>query len=161
MPSFDVVSEANLQEIENAINTARRELENRYDFKGSKFDIIWDKKELTFTAEDDYKVGAIKDIIQSKVIKRGVDPRCLDFSKPEAAGGMMLRQKAKIVQGIEKEKAKEITKAIKESKLKVQIANQGETLRVTSKSIDELQETMQFIRTQDFGLPLQFNNMRS
>jgi cyclic-di-GMP-binding protein len=161
MASFDIVSEANVQEIENAINTAKKELATRYDFRGSKYEVNWDKKEITFLAEDDYKMNAIKEIIQSKAIKRGLDPRIIKFDKHEPAGGMMLRQKATIVQGIDKEKSKEITKQIKDSKLKVQVQIQGETLRVTSKSIDELQECMAFIRGKDFGVPLQFNNMRS
>ncbi len=160
MPSFDIVSEADLQEVENAINTAKKELASRYDFKGSKYELKWDKKEIIFLAEDDYKMNAIKDIIQSKAIKRGLDPRIIKFDKHEPAGGMMLRQKASVQQGIDKEKTKEITKQIKDSKLKVQVQIQGETLRVTSKSIDELQECMQFIRNKDFGVPLQFNNMR-
>lgn len=161
MPSFDIVSEANLQEVENAINTAKKELATRYDFRGSKYEVNWDKKEITFLAEDDYKMNAIKDIIQSKAIKRGLDPRILKFDKHEPAGGMMLRQKATIQQGIDKEKSKKITTEIKDSKMKVQVQIQGETLRVTSKSIDELQACMQFIRSKDFGVPLQFNNMRS
>ena len=160
MPSFDIVSELNMQEVDNAINQARKEIEGRYDFKGSKAELNWDKKEITLLAEDEYKVGAMVDILQTKMGKRGVDLRSLKLGKVEAAGGRFLRQKITLSQGIEKEKAKDIIKHIKDSKLKVQPQIMEDKIRVTSKSIDELQETMQILRNHNFEVPLQFDNMR-
>lgn len=161
MPSFDIVSELNMQEVDNAINQTRKEVEGRYDFKGSKSEINWDKKEVTLLAEDDYKLGAMVDILQTKMGKRGVDLRSLKLSDIEPAGGKFLRQKITFSQGIEKEKAKDIIKFVKDSKLKVQPQIMDDKIRVTSKSIDELQTTMQTLRAQNFEIPLQFNNMRS
>lgn len=161
MASFDIVSELNMQEVDNAINQARKEIEGRYDFKGSKAEIIWDKKEITITAEDDYKMEAMASILQSKMHRRGVDIKSLKFDKMEAAGGQMLRQKISLIQGIEKEIAKEIVKLIKDSKLKVQAQIMDDKVRVTSKSIDELQACIQAAKAGSFEIPLQFNNMRS
>jgi uncharacterized protein YajQ (UPF0234 family) len=161
MPSFDIVSELNLQEVDNAVNQARKEIEGRYDFRGSQCEIQWDKSEITILGDDDYKMGAIKDILQSKLHKRGIDIRALQFEKVEPAGGQMQRQKVKLVQGIEKEIAKEITKLIRDSKLKVQPAVVDDKVRVTSKSIDELQSTISLVKGKNFEVPLQFNNMRS
>ena len=161
MPSFDIVSELNIQELDNAINQAKKELMGRYDFKGSKYEIQWDRKTLVVLAEDDYKMNAIKDIVHSKAHRRGSDIRALDFEKAEAAGGMMWRQNVKILQGLEKEKAKEVVKKIKDSKLKVQAAINDDLVRVTSKSIDELQECIAMVKRENFGVALQFTNMRS
>jgi uncharacterized protein YajQ (UPF0234 family) len=160
MPSFDIVSELNMQEVENAINHAKKELQSRYDLKGSKADIQWDKKTLAVVGDDEYKVNAVKDILQNKLHKRGIDIRSVKFEDQEAIGGMMLKRKATLIQGIEKEMAKTITKKIRDSKLKVQPQIQDEAIRITSKSRDELQECMEFIRTGDFEIPLQFNNFR-
>lgn len=161
MASFDVVSELNMQEVDNAINQARKEIEGRYDFKGSQAEIAWDKKEITITAEDDYKMEAMANILQTKMHRRGVDIKSLKFDKVEAAGGKMLRQKVTLVQGIEKEIAKDIVKLIKDSKLKVQPQIMDDKVRVTAKSIDELQECIKTLKVGNFPLPLQFNNMRS
>lgn len=161
MPSFDVVSEIDNQEVDNAVNQARKEVEGRYDFKGSKAEIQWDKKELNILAEDDYKIDAIKNILQTKLLRRGIDIKALKFEKIIEAGGRMLKQKITLVQGIEKEKAKDLVQLIKDSKLKVQPQIVDDKLRVTSKSIDELQETMALLRNSNFEIPLQFNNMRS
>lgn len=161
MPSFDIVSEVDMQEADNAVNQAIKEIQQRYDFRGSKSEIQWDKKEVTLLGDDDYKMGAMKDVLQSKFHRRNIDIKSLEFSKVEPAGGSMLRQKIKIVQGIDKEIAKDITKSIKDSKLKVQAQIVDDKVRVTSKSIDELQETMTFIKNKGFSVPLQFNNMRS
>ncbi len=160
MPSFDIASEIDMQELENAINQARKEYQGRYDFRGSKAEIIWDKKILAVVAEDDYKVGALKDILQSKVHKRGIDIRALQFGDQKPVGGMLHRRDVKIVQGIETEKAKEITKAIRDSKLKVQAQIQEEKIRVTGKSRDDLQECMGIVKAGNFDLPLQFINFR-
>lgn len=161
MPSFDIVSEIDLQEADNAINQARKEIEGRYDFKGSKSEVQWDKKEITLVGDDDYKMGAMKDILQTKLHRRGIDIKSLKFDKIEPAGGKMLRQKITLLQGIDREAAKDILKAVKDSKLKVQGSIVDDKVRITSKSIDELQATMQLLRGGSFSVPLQFNNMRS
>ena len=161
MPSFDIVSEVNMQEVDNAVNQAVKEIEQRYDFRGSKSEIKWDKKEMTLIGDDEYKMGAMKDVLQSKMHRRGIDIKSLEFAEIEPAGGSLLRQKVKIVQGIEKEVAKEIVKAIKESKLKVQAQIMEDQVRVTSKSIDDLQETIAFVKSRGFSVPLQYNNMRA
>lgn len=161
MPSFDIVSEINMQEADNAINQALKEIEGRYDFKGSKSELTWDKKEITLIAEDDYKIGAMKDILQSKFHRRGIDMRALQYGKLEEAGGRMLRQKITLSQGIDKDKAKDITTFLRDTKLKIQPQIADDKVRVSSKSIDTLQETMSLLRSKDFGIPLQFNNLRS
>jgi uncharacterized protein YajQ (UPF0234 family) len=159
--SFDIVSEIDFQEVENAINQAKKELMNRYDLRGSKCEIEWDKKILTLVGDDEYKVGVVRDILQTKLHKRGVDIESVKFEKVIPAGGMVLKQKGEIRQGIDKEKAKEVIKAIKDSKLKVQAQIMDEQIRVTSKSIDELQSVIGLCKGQSFGIPLQFTNMRS
>ncbi len=161
MPSFDIISEVNLQEIDNAVNQTKKEIEGRYDFKGSFSEVTWDKKEITIQGDDDYKMSAMKDILQTKLHRRNLDIKAFKFADVEPIGGSRFRQKVQVVQGIEKEIAKEIIKGIKDSKLKVQAQIMEEKVRVTSKSIDELQATMSFIRGQNFKVPLQFDNMRS
>ncbi len=161
MPSFDIVSEINMQEADNAVNQSLSEITSRYDFKGSLAKLVWDKKEITLTAEDDYKIGAMRDILQSKFHRRGIDIRALNYSKIEEVGGRMLKQKITLNQGIEKEKAKEITLFLRDTKLKIQPQVADEKVRVSSKSIDTLQEAISLLKSKDFGIPLQFNNMRS
>ena len=161
MPSFDIVSDIDLQEVDNAINQARKEVESRYDFKGSKAEIQWDKKEVTLMAEDDYKVEAMAGILQTKLHRRGIDIKAIKFEKMEPAGGRMLRQKVNLIQGIDREVAKDVIKMIKDSKLKVQPAIADDKIKVTSKSIDELQECISLVRGGNFNVPLQFNNMRA
>jgi uncharacterized protein YajQ (UPF0234 family) len=159
--SFDVVSKLNLQEVENAVNQANKEIQTRFDFKGSISRIDWDKKEiLTLYSDDDQKLKSVIDILQSKFSKRGVSLQALDYQKIEPAEKATVRQSVKMKQGIESEKAKAIVKAIKEAKIKVQASIQGDQLRVSSKSKDDLQATMNFLRGQDYGLPLQFTNYR-
>jgi uncharacterized protein YajQ (UPF0234 family) len=159
--SFDVVSKLNLQEVENAVHQANKEMQTRFDFKGSVSRIEWDKKEiLTLYSDDEQKLKSVIDILQSKLVKRGVSLQALDYQKIEPAEKATVRQPIKMKQGIESEKAKAIVKAIKDAKLKVQASIQGDQLRVSSKSKDELQTTMTFIRGQDYGLPLQFTNYR-
>jgi uncharacterized protein YajQ (UPF0234 family) len=160
MPSFDIVSEVNWQEVDNGVNQAQKEIGGRYDFKGSKSEILWDKKLITLMGDDDYKMSAMKDILQTKLHRRGIDIKSIKFNDPEPAGGNMKRQKVEVLQGIEKEAAKEICQFIKESKHKVQAQIMDDKLRVTSKSIDELQEVMTKVRSKSFAVPLQFNNMR-
>jgi uncharacterized protein YajQ (UPF0234 family) len=160
MPSFDIASEIDMQELDNAINQARKEYQGRYDFRGSKAEILWDKKTLSVVAEDDYKLNALKDMIQSRCHKRGIDIRALQFQEAKPVGGMLHRRDVKIVQGIETEKAKEITKAIRDSKLKVQAQIQEEKVRVTGKSRDDLQSCITLVKGGKFDIPLQFINFR-
>jgi uncharacterized protein YajQ (UPF0234 family) len=160
MPSFDIVSEVNFQEVDNAVNQARKEIESRYDFKGSQSEIKWDKKEITLLGNDSYKMEAMKDILQTKMHRRGIDIKSLQFGSIEPAGGQMQRQKVQIIQGIDKEIAKEITAAIKSSKLKVQPQIVDDKVRVSAKSIDDLQSTIALLKGGAFKVPLQFNNFR-
>lgn len=161
MPSFHIVSEVNLQEVENAIVQARKEFSNRFDFRGSKSHIEWDKKELLIFADDDYKLNAIKDILHKKLVLRGVDIMALKFDTATPSSGQMLKLKGEFVQGIDKENAKKIVKQVKDSQLKVQTQIEDEKIKVSSKSIDELQSTIAFLKNKKQEIPLQFNNMRS
>lgn len=161
MPSFDIVSEVNLQEVDNAVNTAVKEVAHRYDLKDGKCEIIWDKKTIVLKANAEIKINAVRDILQTKLHKRGVEISSLKFEKVEPIGGLMLKQAGTIVQGIEKEKAKEIVKSIKDSKLKVQASINDELVRVSSKSLDELQATIAHVKGAKIGIPLQFINMRA
>jgi len=160
MPSFDIVSEVNWQEVDNAANQAIKEVQGRYDFKGSKAEFKWLQPDLTILADDEYKLGAMKDILQTKMHRRGIDIKAVRFEKPEPAGGQLLRQKVTIIQGIEREIASQIIKLLKDSKLKVQAQIMEDKVRVTSKSIDELQASIQAVKSGKFEVPLQFGNMR-
>ena len=150
MPSFDIVSEINMQEVDNAVNQAKKELASRYDLRGHSCEIFQEKEVITLKANDEMKINAVRDILQSKLHKRGVEISAVKFEKSEPIGGMMIKQVGKLIQGIEKEKAKEIVKSIKESKMKVQAQIMDEQIRVTSKSIDDLQATMSYCREQKF-----------
>lgn len=161
MPSFDIVSEVNFQEVDNAVNNAKKEIATRYDFRGSKSDVIFENKEIKIIADDDYKLKAVKEILESKLIKRGVNLKALDYQKEEDASLGTKRQIAKLINGLTKEKAKEVVAAIKEAKFKAQPSIMDEQVRVTSKSIDELQEVIGFLKSKDLNVPLQFTNMRS
>lgn len=160
MPSFDIVSEINLQELDNAVNQTKKEIITRYDFKGSKSDITLDKDGIHLLGDDDYKMKALIDILQNKIVKRGIDLKAIEVGKIDPAGGQMLRCLVKLIKGIESEKAREIVKWVKEMKLKVQAAIEGEKLRVSGKNRDDLQAVMQSLRGKDFAIPLQFNNFR-
>ena len=161
MASFDIVSEVDIQELDNAVNQARKEILSRFDFKGSKSEYQWDRKVITLLADDDYKLNTLKDILQSKAHRRGIDIRALKFEDPQHVSGMMLRQTVNIAQGLEKELAKKLVKVIKDSKVKVQPAIQEDFVRVSSKSFDSLQECMDVVKKCDFEVPLQFTNRRS
>ena len=162
MPSFDIVSKIDLQEIDNAVNSVNRELANRYDFKGAKFTIEVDQKEkkITINAPDEYKLGQVGDSLKVQSIKRGIDAKALDFKKAEAAGGNSFRQIVNLKDGIEQEIAKKITKDIKEKKLKVQASIRGDELRVEGKKRDDLQEVMSFLKSANYDAALQFINFR-
>lgn len=162
MPSFDIVSKTDVQEVDNAVNQATKEMEQRYDFKGSKSEIKWEKKEdITVLADDDGKLRSVLDILQTKLVKRGVSLKSLEYGKVEDASGSMKKQVLTIRQGIPSEKAKEITKLVKDLKLKVQTQIMDDQIRVTGKKIDDLQEAIQAIKGKDMDISLQFVNMRS
>jgi len=160
--SFDIVSEVDLQEIDNAINQANKEISTRYDFKNTKSKITWNKDEakVIIDADDDYKLRSVQDVLHTKLVRRGIDLKALNYKKPEPASGGTLRQVADVQQGIDTETAREINKFIKNLKLKVQVAIEGTKVRVSAKSKDELQKVIQALKEQDFGLPLQFTNYR-
>lgn len=163
MPSFDIVSELDLQEVDNAVNQTAKEVGTRFDFRGGKSEITFSKEEkrMVIMADDDMKLRAIHQILEQKMAKRDLDLRCLKYGKEEQASGNIIRQYVTLMQGIEKEDAKKITKAIKDSKLKVSAQIQDDQVRVTGKKIDDLQSVITLLRTQEIGLPLQFINMRS
>lgn len=163
MPSFDVVSEVNLQELDNAINQTNKEISQRYDFKNSKTSVEWKakEKEIVIVAEDDYKLSAATDILQSKMVKRSVPLKNLDYKTIEQATGGQVRQVIGVKQGIDKEQAKKIMQVIKDSKAKVQAQLMDDQVRVTSKSIDDLQDTIRTLRSSSLEIELQFMNMRS
>jgi uncharacterized protein YajQ (UPF0234 family) len=158
--SFQIVSEVNLQEIDNAVNQASKEISTRYDFKGSGADLAWDKEAITVFADNDFHVKSAVDVLQSKIIKRGISLKALDYQKIEPASGGTVRQKILIKQGIPQEKAKDIGKLLRDAKLKVQSQIEGDKLRISSKSKDELQHAIKLIKDQDYDIPLQFVNFR-
>lgn len=158
--SFDIVSRVELQEVKNAIDQAQKELANRYDFKGSKCDIDLEKDVVTIVADDEFKLGQVKDIIDGKMVKRGIDLRQLDYGKPEPATGLSLRQKLTFKQGIAQEKAKPLIKQIKDKGLKVNAQIQGEEIRVSAKSKDDLQKAIAFVKSLDLDYPVEFTNYR-
>jgi cyclic-di-GMP-binding protein len=160
MPSFDVVSETNMQEIDNALNSAKRELSNRYDFKGSKSSIENDKESITILADDDMKLKALIEMLKTYLTRRNVDIKCLDFGTQEMASGGMIRLPIKFKKGLDQENAKKITKEIKEKGLKVQASIQGDQVRITGKKKDDLQEAIAYIKQLGLELPLQFVNFR-
>lgn len=159
--SFDIVSETNLQEVKNARDQAAKEISQRFDFRGSKTRITLEENVLDVLSDDEYKLKSVLDILQSKLVKRGVSPKALQFEKVEPALGGTVRQKIILTQGISAEKAKDISRTIRDLKLKAQAQIQGDQLRVSSKSKDTLQEIMQILKGEDFGIPLQFTNYRS
>jgi cyclic-di-GMP-binding protein len=162
--TFDITSTVDLQEIDNAVNQARKEVGQRYDFKGATAEIEYDKGEtaLTLIADDDYRLQALVDVLQTKLIKRSVPIRNLDYGDIESASGGKVRQVITLQQGISTDKGKEIVKEIKSAGFKkVQAQIQDDQVRVQSPSIDELQAVIQHLKTKDFGLELQFGNFRS
>ena len=160
--SFDVVSEVNMQELKNALDQAMKEIKQRFDFKDSKTELTLKEKEkdLTMVSDDEYKLKAVQEIVKTKCVKRGVSLKAFAYGAIEPALGGTVRQVAKIQSGLASEKAKEIAKAIKDSKLKVQAQIQGEQVRVSSKSKDELQSAIALLKGKDFDIDLQFTNYR-
>jgi hypothetical protein len=161
--SFDVTTGVDMQEVDNAVNQTQKEIGQRYDFKGSKAEIEFKRPEsmLVLVADDDFKMRALFDVLQSKLIKRGVSVKNLDVGETKPAGGDTVRKEIKLKTALDSDTAKKVAAAIKDAKLKkVQAAIQGEQVRVTSPSKDDLQEAMQLLRSKDFGVELKFGNYR-
>ena len=161
MPSFDIVSEVNKVELKNALEQANKEISTRFDFKGSDSRIEQKELELTLYADDDFKLSQVKDVMLNKMAKRGVDVRLLDEKNKEKIGGDKVKQIINVKNGIESDLAKRIVKAIKDAKMKVQASIQGETVRVSGKDRDTLQDVMAKLKANDFGIDMTFDNYRS
>ena len=159
--SFDVVCKIDMQEVTNGLDQARREVENRYDLKGTKNEIKLEKTDITILAADDMKLKAVIDIMQSKLHKRGVPLKGLTYGTVEQAAGDALRQVITLQQGVPIEKAREIVRVVKDMKLKVQASIQEDKVRVVGKNRDDLQKIIAVLREKDFGIALQFDNYRS
>ncbi|MCY7964828.1 YajQ family cyclic di-GMP-binding protein [Bacillus inaquosorum] len=158
--SFDIVSKVELPEVQNAIQIALKEISTRYDFKGSKSDISLDKEELVLVSDDEFKLSQLKDVLVSKLIKRNVPTKNIDYGKVENASGGTIRQRAKLVQGIDKDNAKKINTIIKNSGLKVKSQVQDDQVRVTGKNKDDLQQIITAVRGADLPIDVQFINFR-
>ena len=158
--SFDIVSKTDYAEVTNAINQTRKEISQRFDFKGSKALVDMFDNDLILSAEDETKMRNMNDILQSKLIKRGISLKALDYQKVEPSAGGTVRQVANIQQGIPTDKAKEIVKYIKDTKIKVQASIQGDSVRVSGKNRDDLQEVMSKLKAKDFGIDMSFENYR-
>jgi len=160
MPSFDVVCEADMVEVKNAVEQANKEIGTRFDFKGSSAKVEQKEREITLFGDADFQLGQVRDVLLNKLSKRKVDVRFLDEGKVEKVGGDKVKQVVKVRNGIETEDAKKITKIIKESKMKVQASILGESVRVTGAKRDDLQAAMALLRKDVKDLPLEFNNFR-
>jgi uncharacterized protein YajQ (UPF0234 family) len=160
MPSFDIVSKVDLQEVDNAVNSVIKEISQRYDFKDSKCQVTREKEEITVLADDNYKLEQIHGMLKVHFTRRKIDPKSLDFGKAESASGNTLRQKIKIKQGVDSDTAKEVVRDIKDQKLKVQVSIRSDEVRVDGKKLDDLQDVIAFLRSKEFELPLQFINFR-
>ncbi|MBL4937237.1 YajQ family cyclic di-GMP-binding protein [Clostridium sp. YIM B02515] len=158
--SFDVVSVVNMQEVDNAVNQAKKEIEQRYDFKGSKTEITLGEDEIKVASDDEFRLNSVVEILKAKFIKRGISPKALDLGKIENASLGTVRQAGKLVNGISKEKAKDIVAEIKNSKIKVQAQIMEDQVRITGKNKDDLQAAITLLKGKDFGIDLQFSNYR-
>jgi uncharacterized protein YajQ (UPF0234 family) len=163
MPSFDIASKVDLQTLDNAINTVKKEIQNRFDFRDSSVSIELNKKDylINLEVESDMKMKQVIDVIISRSMKQGIDANAFNFDKDAYPSGKIVKKEISVKNGLKQEDAKKIVKAIKDSGLKVQVAIMDNVIRVTGKKIDDLQEVIAYCRTQDFGLPLQFENMKS
>ncbi len=163
MPSLDIVNKVDAQLLDNAINVARKEIVNRFDFNGSKSEITYDKKAMSIhiLTENEMRINSIVDVIRQRMIKQNLNPLCLDFGKDQYASGFMVKKDIKVKDGIDKEVAKKIIKDIKDSKLKVQAQVMDDKVRVSGKKIDDLQAVITLMRSGSYELPLQFVNMKS
>lgn len=163
MPSFDIVSKVDMQLLDNTVNVVRKELENRFDFKGSTVKIDLDKKEgkLSLETDSDMQMRQLTDVLLSRGMKQGIDPNAFDFSKEPYPSGKTVKQEVPVQNGLKQEDAKKIVKLIKDAGLKVQAAINDDMVRVTGKKIDDLQEVIQLCKGADLKIPLQYINMRS
>lgn len=159
--SFDIVSQVDRAEIKNALDQTMKEVRQRFDFKGSRSEVRLEENELILTAEDETKLRNMNDILQQKLVRRGVPLKALSYGRVEPAAGGTVRQHAAVQQGIPSDKAREIVKVIKDSKLKVQAAIQGDTVRITGRDRDTLQEVIALLKARDFGINMQYTNYRS
>ena len=162
MPSFDIVCEANAVELKNAVDTANKEIANRFDFKGSdaRFELNEKEHEITAYADDEFKLGQVRDVLMGKMAKRGVDVRFLKPETPEKIGGDKMKQKVTVKNGVEQELAKRIVKMLKDGKLKVTASIQGDVVRVTGSKKDDLQSAIQLVRGTVTDVPLKYENFR-
>ena len=160
MPSFDIVSEVDWQEVKNAVNMANKEISNRYDFKGSDARVEESDPKLTLHADDSFKVNQVLDVLLLKLSKRGIDVNALDKAEPKSSPTGKAMQEVTVLQGVDTERAKKIVKLIKAEKFKVQAAIQGEQVRVTGKKRDDLQQIIGFLKEQKLDIPLQYTNFR-
>ena len=158
--SFDIVSRADMMEVKNAIDQAQKELHNRYDLKGTKCEIVHEKDDITVIADDEFRLDQVKDIVFSKLIKRGIDGRQIEWGKVEPGAGISVKTKLTFKVGIAQDKAKALIKQIRDKGLKVQAQIQGDEVRVSSKSKDDLQKTIAFVKGLDLDYPVNFVNMR-
>ena len=159
--SFDIACKLDMQEVSNAINQAKREIETRYDLKGSKNEIVQEKMDIVITSPDDMKLKAVLDILQSRLHRRGIDLKALTIGDPESAAGSTLRQRISLQDGVPQEKAREIVRLIKDSKIRVQASIQEKQVRVAGKNRDDLQAIIALVKAKDLGIALQFTNYRS
>ena len=159
--SFDIACKVDMQEVANAVNQAKREIETRYDLKGTKNEIAQEKMDIVITAPDDMKLKAVLDILQSKLHRRGIDLKALTIGDPESAAGGTLRQRITLQDGVPQEKAKEIVRLVKDSKIRVQASIQEKQVRVAGKNRDDLQAVIALVKAKDLGIALQFTNYRS
>jgi uncharacterized protein YajQ (UPF0234 family) len=159
--SFDIVSQVDHAEVANSINQTLKEVRQRFDFKGSHANVVLEKTELVLSAEDETKLRNMNDILQQKLVRRGVPLKALNYGNIEPAAGGTIRQRAQIQQGIPQEKAKDVVKFIKDSKAKVQASIQGDIIRVSGKDRDTLQDVIAKLKEKDFGIHMQFTNYRS
>ncbi len=163
MPSFDIVSKVDLQEVDNAINNVKKEIETRYDFRGVTTELNLNRKDkkISLVTGDDMKFKAVREMLLTQCIRRKVDPKVLEFGEPEPTSKGQVKAEITIIEGISKDEAKKIVKMIKDSKLKVQSAIQDEQVRVTGKKIDDLQSVITLLKDADLEVPLQYVNMKS
>ncbi len=163
MPSFDIVSKVDLQTLDNAVNVTKKEIENRFDFKGSHVVMNLDKKEskISLEAEGDLQMRQVTDVLISRSMKQGIDPQAFDFSKDAYSSGKIMKKEVPVRNGLKQEDAKKVVKLVKDSGLKVQSQIMEDVVRVTAKKIDDLQEVIQFCKTAGLEFPMQYINMRS
>ena len=160
MPSFDIVSQVNQQEVKNAVEQANKEIQNRYDFKGSDARIEQEEFALTVFADDDFKLGQVLDVLRGRMTKRNIDIRCIELGAVEKISGDKVKRPVTVKSGIPQDKSKQIQKVVKDAKLKVAASIQGDALRISGAKKDDLQAAIQLVRTSVTDLPLQFTNFR-